>query len=359
MDGIYDSIGPFGLYQKTMLLICGIATMISAITIYSTVFTLAEPKLICINILTNKTISEKDNCAVWANLTTSKQFKCYFDQTYFHKTMVSDFNLICDRKYLAGLLQTFYFLGTFSSVVVGYFSDRFGRRKTIVIALFLLNVMLILNQLVNYKLFGLSIDTSYVINAVGQFVIGATSCVIFSVCFILLVELTTTKYGNLVSTLNLYLYAFGELVILGVSYFLKDWNNINLFTTIFAVVALITSLIFIPESPRYLLIRNRLEEVYEVLKKMKNFNQGKSSKPLDKEEILANLRGLNSLNSSTDDHKEKQDTNEEPDSNQIFEFAFKSKKNLIRILFLCFVWFALCMSYYGVSLGIETQLVLF
>ena len=349
MDKIFESIGPFGIYQKMMLILCGIATIISAMTIYATVFTLAEPALICKLIWNNSIISDKNKCSIWQNITNSatksKLYECQYDTNYYNETLVSDWNLICDKKFYAGLLQTCYLTGTFSSLVVGYFSDRFGRRKTIIISLILLSLMLTTAQLVNLNIFKLEIMTRYYINGFGQFIIGATSNTIYSVCFILLLELTTAKYGNLFATLNLYLYVLGEFIILAVSYFLKNWNNINLFLTIFSIFTLITSLIFIPESPRYLANQNRMDDAYEVIKKIKDRNQGKSAKLLDKEEFINNLNSL--TKSSVNDDESKDDKSK----NGIFEFAFKSTQNMFRILFLCMVWFALCMSYYGVSLG--------
>ena len=343
MDAILESIGAFGLYQKSILPIFGLLSMISAITVYSTVFTLADPKLICINI-DNSTISDDMKCDIWKNFTNSKvnnsKYECYFDKTYYHYTMITDLSLVCEKKVYASLLQTFYLVGTFSTLVVGFFSDRFGRKKTILISMVILSITLILTQLVNVNIIKLELMAKYVINSIAQFTIGATACVIYVVGFILLSELTTNKYCNLVSTIFLYFYLVGEILVLAAAYFSKNWNIVNLVVTIFTCVSLIISFFFIPESPRFLVVRNRLEEACETFNKIKKRNFGKSYTPLDVEET-----NLNSGNDSKN-AEDNLNINSEKNNNQ-------SRKNMIKIIFLVYIWFAVNMSYYGVSLGIK------
>ena len=363
MDEIFESVGAFGLYQKLMFLILGVPTIISSITIYSTIFTLADPKLICINKLNKLPISSINkcpsssilnnsysdykcsshtptNCMIWKNISNSEsnssEYECFFDRTYYHETMITDFNLICERSFYASLLQTFYLVGTFSTLIVGYFSDRYGRKRIMLIGLVLLSSTLFLTQLVNFNVFNLTLRTRYIINAIAQFIIGGTSCAIYVVGFILFTELTTFKYGNIVSTIYLYIYVAGELINLGISYLFKNWNYINLFTTIFSIFTLVIAFLFLPESPKFLLVRNRLEEAYDVINKIKTTNEGKMSKSLDKNEIITSFQALNTkskiLNTSLHSRRE-------------------TWQNFLKILFLIYIWFALNMSFYGVSLG--------
>ena len=363
MDVVFELTGAFGAYQKLMFLVSSFLTSMAAITIYATVFTTAEPKLICVNTLNRTIIQGESHCSTFQNLLTSKfndsmpEKECYFERTHYHDTMITDYNFICEKKFYAGLLQTFHLLGTFSTLFIGFFSDRYGRRRTLIISMVILSTTLIFTQLANINIFNLGIMTRYFINLVAQFIIGATCVTMYVVGYTLLLELTTNKYGNLVATLHAYIYVIGEFVILAVSFFLKNWNHINLFVTIYSVATLIVSFIFLPESPRYLITRNRLDEAFDVINKIKKVNQGKSSKPLDKEEILNKFKSINDpfFNSNENlENVESVENGTKKSGNKAFEFAFKSKQNFIQILVLLYIWFALSVSYYGVSLGKKT-----
>ena len=207
MENILESVGEFGFYQKTMCLIIGLIPVLTSFSIYSTVFTLAEPNLICIdkNNFTAE-ISNDMKCKIWQNLTDSmnndshSNFECHFDRTYYHETMITELGLICEKKFEASLLPTWYLLGTFACLFVGFFSDKYGRKKVVVVCLTILSLTLFLNQFVNLNLIKVDAKTSYIINSIAQFIIGVTCYTSHVVGFILLSELTTKKYGNLVST---------------------------------------------------------------------------------------------------------------------------------------------------------------
>ena len=102
-----QEIGAFGRYQKLNMFMMFFLATLPAITIYATVFNLAEPKLKCLNIVLNETIENEKICEVWNNFTKSKHnnletiFSCEFDKTYYGKTLKTDWNLYCSRAYLS------------------------------------------------------------------------------------------------------------------------------------------------------------------------------------------------------------------------------------------------------------------
>lgn len=53
------------------------------------------------------------------------------------QTIVSEWSLICDRNLMAPSVSTFYFVGlTIGAFVCGIFSDRFGRKSTLLLCLY-------------------------------------------------------------------------------------------------------------------------------------------------------------------------------------------------------------------------------
>ena len=113
MDKILDEINGFGRYQKIVLFVIGAMSSLNAMAIYATVFIAAEPELLCkfTDDSSNKTIDNNLKCDIWKNFTKSKElnvsspYQCNWDTKYYGLTIINEWELICDRAYLAGLTQ--------------------------------------------------------------------------------------------------------------------------------------------------------------------------------------------------------------------------------------------------------------
>lgn len=119
MDTIIEDINGFGKYQKIVLLIIGAMSSLNAMAIYA-IFIAAEPELTChfkdeYNNNNSKTFYNDQKCEIWKNFTKSKElnimspYKCEWDTKYYGLTIINEWQLICDRAYLAGLTQVFNF----------------------------------------------------------------------------------------------------------------------------------------------------------------------------------------------------------------------------------------------------------
>lgn len=130
MDHVIESVGEFGKFQYKVITIVGLISTLSSACIFATIFISAEPDLICesvnqstnltnydfINNTSNLTLFESNECKIWSyikeNENVSKNYKCYFNKTYYDKTIITEWNLICNKQYLASLTQTFQMLGS-------------------------------------------------------------------------------------------------------------------------------------------------------------------------------------------------------------------------------------------------------
>lgn len=154
-------------------------------------------------------------------------YECKFDETYYGSTVVTEWNLVCDHSFYASLIVTLYMCGSFSALFIGYMSDRFGRKKVSVAVLLLLCLDLLVCQSLQIERFGFSDRTQLVVYLFAQVIMGMCGNAMFAVNYILLIELTTSKYSTLVSNVNLYMFVAGELVIAFVAYFARNWHIIN------------------------------------------------------------------------------------------------------------------------------------
>jgi hypothetical protein len=121
MEEVIESINPIGRYQKLMIFYIGIASALSSITIYSTVFTAAYPEYSCRQYneisLSDLVIDDiEEVCNILSNTSVNNNYKCTFDEKYYGETIITDWNLVCSREFLGGLTQTFYMLGSFSTL---------------------------------------------------------------------------------------------------------------------------------------------------------------------------------------------------------------------------------------------------
>ena len=195
MDTVFNIIEPFGRYQKCFLIIAGNIAMLSAMTIYSTIFKAAAPELVCKPKLTNSTIVSSSAsgpqavCDIWHKLNTnesySDMYECQFDKRYYGSTIITEWGLVCEKNFLASLTQTFYMIGAFSCLFVGYFSDRFGRKKTLTCVSAFLSIFLIVSEVLQLNVFEISMQTRYVIYSVSQFLIVNCGNIINSITYII------------------------------------------------------------------------------------------------------------------------------------------------------------------------------
>ncbi|XP_069811517.1 solute carrier family 22 member 7-like [Dendropsophus ebraccatus] len=58
-----------------------------------------------------------------------------YDRTTFYSTTVTQWDLVCDRKWMNQAAATFFFMGlTTGSLICGFLSDRFGRRRILLLS---------------------------------------------------------------------------------------------------------------------------------------------------------------------------------------------------------------------------------
>lgn len=137
---------------------------------------------------------------------------------------------------------------------------------------FQISMALILCELLQQDLLNFSFQTRYIIYASSQYVIGLSQYALDISIFILFIELTSSRVSMFISIYNVSVFAVGELMILGVSYYLKNWHVQNIFTAIYSFLISVAIFFIVPESPRFLIANKRYQEAAKVLTKIAKFN---------------------------------------------------------------------------------------
>ena len=368
MDRVLNSIGAFGRYQKLVLILAGLVSSMTATIIYSTVFTTAAPRLLCrfknetfgnTSLVDLEDEPDATTCQMWQALkrNSSAPYECHFDKTYYDATIVTDWELVCEKSWMVSLTVTINLAGAVSGLFIGFFSDRFGRKKCAFTLASVLAFMLTLWQFFHFGIIEVENSTMYIIYCIMQFCSGAMAKSLYTVCYILIFELTTAKHTTIVSNVFSYMYVLGEFLVLVVAYISPNWHVIMLSMSIYAIGLVVLIALFMPESPRFLMAMEYDDRMKKLLKKIAKMN----GKVCDTAEIFKQEIEFENVEKSKPHEQSSQSVSAQDENVDVIihnkhtakeELSFIAKrKNILRIASFVYIWFALSLTYYGVSLG--------
>ncbi len=280
------------------MVLCGLCATMSAIGGYQTVFTDAFPeyrcklpmlendtftintaehqKLVDLYIPPGKAPNQYDGCHVYNNISANNNSRSkeecnswVFSNEYYETTIVTEWNLVCGNVALKGYFRSIYFAGSFSIILMGILADRYGRKKVAFIFIFMnsltflsmaLSVNFIKNPTWKMVMFGLS-----------RFGIGLSVNTFALVC-VIVVEIVGPSYRVLANVAMSYFWILGELSVLVVAYFNRDYRVISIYTFV-AAICLVLVFSLVPESVRYLVSQKRYKEADEIFKHIAHSNK--------------------------------------------------------------------------------------
>lgn len=179
-------------------------------------------------------------------------------------SLVEKFNLVCDdddKGYLANFIM---FIGyNFGSIGVGYLSDNWGRRKTIIFSSAMHVVMNVLAIFVN------SIYLYYVVKFfLGYFVVGA-----YVSAFIYCDEFLLDKYRTDSNAMYAGFFALGYGVMTWGAWQFRTWQAVHLTVAAIALVGTLLAVFTFEESPNYLISKGNNEKAQEIIRKIATMNK--------------------------------------------------------------------------------------
>ncbi|KAM9199046.1 LOW QUALITY PROTEIN: solute carrier family 22 member 13-like [Mergus octosetaceus] len=233
-------------------------------------------------------------------------------------SLLTEFDLVCDRKDLTDISQSVYMLGLFlGAMIFGPLSDRIGRRPVLLISVFL------------QGFFGLGIAfvPHFYVYMAFRCVVGASVSGITMTLLALATEWVGVSYRPH-AVLITHCCCAGQMILAGLSYGIRNWRLLEI-----AGSAPIFALFFftwvLPESARWLVTKGKIEEAKKVLQKAASIN--KRTIPPD---LLEQLKC------------EKQT---KPGS--ILDLFRKKHLRKMTLIMSC-AWFVNSIIYYGLSLNV-------
>ncbi|XP_054452033.1 solute carrier family 22 member 13-like [Anoplopoma fimbria] len=197
------------------------------------------------------------------NETTGCQNGWVYNNNMYDATIVTDFDLVCDKAKMVEVIQAMFMAGILvGSVIFGPFAESFGRKRATQTTAVILLIFTITTAL--------SPNVYVYLTSMFMVGIGAGGYRINSI--ILATEWigpSKRSWGACVAQL---FGAVGQCVLAGMIYFIRDWRLAQLITA--APLAVVVVYIwFIPESARWLLSRGRTEEAKQLIVKAAAINK--------------------------------------------------------------------------------------
>ncbi|XP_072887466.1 solute carrier family 22 member 6-A-like [Hemitrygon akajei] len=251
-----------------------------------------------------------------------------YDRSQFTMTIVTEWDLVCNRKPLRHMAQSLYMAGILvGSIILGRLSDRFGRRTVLRLSHLLMAVSGTCG----------AFSSSFPLYCFWRVLSGiaASGMALNTVC--LGIEWIPMKFRICAATFCNYFYTLGQLILPGIAYGIQDGRLLFLALSVPFYVFFLYSWWF-PESARWLVMNDKVDVALKELKRVARMNGKKE----EAEEITAAF-----LKSSM----EAELTSSKGTYNAFDLF----KTPTVRRITFCTmsIWFSTSFSYYGLALDLQ------
>ncbi|XP_073894110.1 solute carrier family 22 member 7 isoform X6 [Macaca fascicularis] len=181
-----------------------------------------------------------------------------YDHSEFSSTTATEWDLVCEQKGLNRAASTFFFAGVLvGAMAFGYLSDRFGRRRLLLVAY------------VSTLVLGLAsaASVSYVMFAITRTLTGSALAG-FTIIVMPLgeaeLEWLDVEHRTVAGVLSSTFWTGGVMLLALVGYLIRDWRWLLLAVTLPCAPGIL-SLWWVPESARWLLTQGRVKEAHRYL----------------------------------------------------------------------------------------------
>ncbi|XP_067125735.1 beta-alanine transporter-like [Centruroides vittatus] len=251
---------------------------------------------------------------------TDCKFGWNYDRSIYYNTLITKWNIVCGQEWKIALANSMLAIGcVISQFWIGFISDKWGRKPCLFIMLFsTILIGLVSCYPPNY--------TAYIIY---RGILGFTCSSCYLTPFILFTELTTPDKRCVTGMICATIFAVALIIYTAIAYLLRDWFYITLMYSI-PFIPVLAYWRFVPESPRWLLSQNRIDEAEEIVQKIAKFNKKRIEKDfLKKFQQQKKNEGCESQTSSSSSYLE----------------LLKYPNMRCRQFILCFDWAIICLVY--------------
>ncbi|XP_053150929.1 solute carrier family 22 member 3 isoform X2 [Hemicordylus capensis] len=172
-----------------------------------------------------------------------------------HSTIASEYNLVCDNKWIVDMTQSILNLGFLvGGFTLGYAADRYGRIVTYLFSSFGAGLCgLIVAFAPNITVF-----------TIFRFLQGVFGKGTWMTSFVIVTEIVGSDQRRIVGIVIQIFFTLGVVLLPGIAYLTPTWQGIQLATTLPNFLFLLYYWM-VPESPRWLLTRKEGEKAIKIM----------------------------------------------------------------------------------------------
>ncbi|XP_021175096.2 solute carrier family 22 member 13 [Fundulus heteroclitus] len=348
---ILKAIGDFGFFQKLLLLALASPHFLLPVFFCSFLFIQSDPERHCntdwiLKAAPNLTAEEQLNltlpreedgsfsrCRMFVpvdwdihtirehglNDTTACTDGFVYENMLYESTIVTDFNLVCEKSNMAEVTQTIFMTGMLAgSFIFGPVADLYGRRRTTQLPVVLLLIFII----------AAAVSPNVHVYNVSQFIVGASLGGYRMNSVVLATEWIGINKRSLASCVSQVFGSFGQCALAGLVYVVRDWRKAQ-YVVAGAEAVVFLYIWWIPESARWLLGQGRVDEAEKLIRKVAAIN---------KKDVPENL-----LEKVSEEKKVE---------NAGIKAIFTSAVLIKNFFIISFAWFSLNLGYFCLVLNV-------
>ncbi|KAJ1378329.1 MFS transporter superfamily [Sesbania bispinosa] len=313
-------IGEFNWTQFLQAILISFTWIFDAQQTFISVFTDAHPTWHC----TQQQGVDSCNTSLFNNTCNLPKGSWAWDGPT-EASIISEWALECENSIITGLPTSLFFLGCLvGGFVLASLADTSLGRK---------NMLLFPSLLMSLSSLLATFSSNIWIYSSLKFLCGFCRATIGTSALVLASELVGKKWRGQVSVIGFFCFTIGFLSLPAMAYLNKgySWRNLYLWTSIPTILYCILVKLFVQESPRWLLVRGKKEEVVATLKCITSITQSSL--------ILA----INNMST----HEE------EVDLFSALKILLQNKWSSRRLLVIMAMGFGIGVVYYGMPLGLS------
>ncbi|KAM8939228.1 solute carrier family 22 member 20-like [Pelodytes ibericus] len=266
----------------------------------------------------------------WRNTSTEPCREGWtYDQSVFSSTIVTEWNLVCNRSTWKQMSRSIYMTGVLlGALVFGNLADKFGRMEILTWSYLQMGIA------GSCAAFLPSFDAY----CAFRFLSGLASSAISVNSFSLILEWMPKRGRTLAGNFFGFSYSLGQLLLAALAYKIRDWRWLQFAVSAPFCVFFIYSW-WLPESARWLILRNKPHQALKNLCKAAHFNRRlQESEKLTAEMLQAEM---------------KKEIMEMRSSHSITDLVRTPAMRRISMC-LILVWFSTNFTYYGLSMDLQS-----
>ncbi|XP_033761809.1 solute carrier family 22 member 21-like [Pecten maximus] len=237
-------------------------------------------------------------------------------------TIVSEWALVCDKDWVPSTITTIQMTGLLiSGLAAGHIADGIGRKPTYFLSLLLLAFC---NAIAGFS-------SSWKMFAAMRFLLGFGTGCYLTVFYTFMMEFTPSRHRPIVVAFPS--WATWACILGFLSMWLRDWRYIH-FATAIMTVPWVFFWWITPESFRYLVSHNRINEAKDIIRRMARIN----GRP------VPNVKELRML----------ADIDQTPGKKYSIRDILASKRLRNYTLLLGVGWLSCGYAYYAISFGVQS-----